>query len=60
VTPVLLLTPQHEELTPLLDRLRVLGHPATHRSFDRIEGWDLASLGLIAAVGGHGKTQFGV
>ncbi len=55
---VLIATPQAEELEPLLETWRRLGHPSRPRRVGSVPCHAVPSLDLVAAVGGHGKAQY--
>ncbi len=54
---ILVVTPQHEELEPFLRRLSVLGHMSSPVDVGRLGCFEVPSLGVVAAAGGHGKAQ---
>jgi adenosylhomocysteine nucleosidase len=54
----LIVVPQREELDPFLRRLSQLGHVSSAADVGRIACFEVPSLGVVAAVGGHGKAQF--
>src|SRR5262245_10761461 len=56
----LVLTPMVEERFHLACALEELGHVRRVDSVGRLDAWSFPRLGALLAVGGHGKTQFGV
>jgi adenosylhomocysteine nucleosidase len=55
----LIALPQREELEPFLRRLDALGHaPRTVQVGGRMGCFEVPSLDVVVAIGGHGKTQF--
>jgi len=52
--------PQANELSPLLAAFVAAGHEPTPLILGRLDGHLFAELGLLFAVGGHGKTQLAV
>lgn len=56
----LIAVPQRDELDALLGAWDDLGHPASARRVGDLRCHAIPSLGLLAAVGGHGKAQFAV
>lgn len=57
---VLVATPQASELEPLLDAFSRRGHPQRATKFGSVECFEIPSLKMHLAIGGHGKTQFAV
>jgi adenosylhomocysteine nucleosidase len=53
----LIVTPQPEELEPLLSRWEALGHPSRPSAVGKMGCFEVPSLGVVAAVAGHGKVQ---
>ncbi|MEO8180454.1 MAG: 5'-methylthioadenosine/S-adenosylhomocysteine nucleosidase [Deltaproteobacteria bacterium] len=53
----LIVTPQREELDPLLRRFRLLGHVSHPVEVGRMTCFEVPSLDVVAACGGHGKAQ---
>lgn len=58
MTRVLIAVPQANELQPLLTAFERLGHPPQPIYLGSMQCFSIPSLGMIAAIGGHGKTQF--
>jgi adenosylhomocysteine nucleosidase len=58
VPRALIVTPQLEELEPLLRRFRSLGHVSRPVEVGQMACFELPSLDVVAAIGGHGKAQF--
>lgn len=56
----LVVTPQLEELEPLLGRWEALGHPSRPGAIGKLGCFEVPSLGIVAAVAGHGKVQLAV
>jgi adenosylhomocysteine nucleosidase len=57
---VAVLTPMDEECAALVDALGARGHVPQARQVGRLRVLDFPGLALTLAVGGHGKSQFGV
>ena len=57
---VTLLVPLHEEEEALKTSLAALGHTPKHARIGRLDSCWFEELNLLLAIGGHGKTQFGV
>ena len=55
-----MLTPLKDEFHPLLEAFTLMGYPSISREAGRLPVCEIADLHLWLAVGGHGKTQFGV
>lgn len=55
---LLIATPQADELEPMLEAWKRLGHPSDCRSLGKLQCHAVPSLNLLAAVAGHGKAQF--
>lgn len=55
---VLVVTPQTDELDPMLERWQQVGHPSTRRRVGDLWCHAVPSLDLLTAVAGHGKAQF--
>jgi adenosylhomocysteine nucleosidase len=53
----LVVTPQLEELEPLLGRWEALGHPSRPGAIGKLGCFEVPSLGIVAAAAGHGKAQ---
>lgn len=53
----LVVTPQLEELEPLLGRWEALGHPSRPSAIGKMGCFEVPSLGIVAATAGHGKVQ---
>jgi len=53
----LIVTPQLEELEPLLRRFGFLGHVSRPVAVGRVTCFEVPSLDVVAACGGHGKAQ---
>jgi hypothetical protein len=53
-----MVTPQGEELEPLLGRFSILGHAPHRVDVGQMACFDVPSLDVVAGIGGHGKTQF--
>ncbi|MEY2930181.1 MAG: hypothetical protein RL033_930 [Pseudomonadota bacterium] len=53
----LVVSPELEELEPVLSRWETLGHPSRPGAVGKMGCFEIPSLGLVAAVGGHGKVQ---
>jgi hypothetical protein len=60
VQRILIVVPQSNELRPFLSGLDRLGHPSQPIALGSMACYSIPSLGAVAAVGGHGKTQFAV
>lgn len=57
---ILIAVPQANELRPLLDTFESLGHPSISRRIGAMVCFDIESLAMVAAICGHGKTQFAI
>jgi adenosylhomocysteine nucleosidase len=57
---LLVVTPQREELAPLIEGVRGRGHEIRALSVGRIDTLLVSSLRALFAVAGHGKTQLGL
>lgn len=57
---VLCVAPLQQELDVLVRALEAFGHPSLLTSIGRLERWQVPTLNLSLARGGHGKTQFGI
>jgi len=57
---ILIAVPQANELQPLLTAFEHLGHSLEPVRVGIIECFAIPSLGIVATIGGHGKTQFAV
>lgn len=53
----LIVTPELEELEPVLQRWHGLGHRSQPSSLGKMGCFTVPSLGVVAAVAGHGKVQ---
>jgi adenosylhomocysteine nucleosidase len=53
----LIVSPELEELEPVLSRWQALGHPWRPGTVGKMACFEVPSLGLVAAVAGHGKVQ---
>jgi adenosylhomocysteine nucleosidase len=56
----LLVVPEWDELAPILGRFEQLVGALRPLQVGRLACFEAPSLGLVAALGGHGKVQFGV
>lgn len=54
----LVAVPEFDELEPILERWSALGHAVARVDVGKLSCFDVPSLGLTAALGGHGKAQF--
>jgi adenosylhomocysteine nucleosidase len=57
---ILCIAPLQSELDALALALQGQGHQIVEARLGRLTSYHCATLGLVAAVGGHGKTQFAV
>jgi len=57
---ILIAVPQANELQPFLSGLNRLGHSSQSIEVGTMQCASIPSLGAVAAVAGHGKTQFAV
>jgi adenosylhomocysteine nucleosidase len=57
---IILAIPQYNELKPLIDSFDKQGHPSNITQIGVMEGYTIPSMGILAAICGHGKTQFGI
>src|SRR5688572_30963702 len=56
----LVVVPELDELEPLLSRWEALGHPPRPTAIGKMGVFEVPSLGVVAAVAGHGKVQLGL
>lgn len=54
----LVVVPEFDELEPILERWSALGHAVARVELGKLSCFAVPSLGLTAALGGHGKAQF--
>lgn len=57
---ILIAAPQANEVEPVLDGFRRHGHPSQPIQVGIMKCFEIPSLEMLIAVGGHGKTQFAV
>ena len=56
----LVVLPQREELAPLLRHLDRRGHSSSALQLGHVSCFQVPSLQLVLAIGGHGKAQLGI